>query len=577
MISKLTPLLLALSFIFISSCASEPVIVHSNQSTNSAQNSKITKTPPSNKKTPEVQLSPTPTKSAQATLAQELKAEPKPEPKVDLKIVPKVQSPEILTKNLNNMSLVNDAIENKLTLNELEAAAADSTLNAFKPQLLLKIGNIYLKNKEPDRAAEYFRALTTLYPQSVYSTQASILLASLLGSSEADANVIGAILPLTGRNATVGQHALNAIRLGLGLNKNEKKFRIALFDSQSDAELAAKGVDKLVTEDKAIAILGGFTAKEATAIALKAELLSVPFIGFSQKTGLTNIGEYIFRNALTPEMQVDKLVTYATEKLKAKKFAILYPNDSYGVEFSNAFWDHVLARGGQITAAQTYDPTTTDFSESIQKMVGTYYEEARADELKQRLKEIKQANKKREKENKSKTPVTKNLRDSITDSNVLPPIVDFDVLFLPDSSKSLGQVLAFMKFNDVPNMNYLGTNLWNTSDLPKRTAGEDAGIYFSAGIDTNDMLVRDSDFFKNYLETYNEEPTIVEVQAYEAASVLKAQILSGATGRESLAASLRGLQSSQGVDGEVKMSSQREFIRPVHILTIESGLLKKIE
>jgi ABC-type branched-subunit amino acid transport system substrate-binding protein len=525
----------------------------------------------------------TPKTETKTTETKTVKEEPAAKtPPVEVKIVPKVQTPESLLKNVNNLSVANNLIENELSLNELEAAAADPALASFKPQLLLRIGKLYQKNKENERAGEYYRSLTTMYPQSVYSTQAAVLLAALQSNGETDANVIGAILPLTGRNSSVGQHALNAIRLALGLNKDEKKFRIALFDSQSDPEMAAKGVEKLINEDKAIVILGGFSAKEAVSIANKAELFSVPFIAFSQKPGLTNVGEYVFRNAMTPEMQIDRLVSFAFEKLSAKRFAILYPNDSYGVEFSNAFWDHVLARGGQITAAQSYDPKTTDFSEPIQKMVGLYYEDARKDELKQRIEDMKAAAKKKEKENKNKSEEKKpapvrSSRDSISNENILPPIVDFDVVFIPDSSRALGQILAFMKFNEVPDMNYLGTNLWNSTDLPARAANEDAGIYFSTAFDLNDAEAREGTFFKEYFETYNEEPTSVEAQVYEATKIVKDKIDSGISGRESLAVSLRSLGSVTGVGSDIEMNSQRELVHPVHILTLDSGVVKRAQ
>jgi hypothetical protein len=189
--------------------------------------------------------------------------------------------------------------------------------------------------------------------------------------------------------------------------------------------------------------------------------------------------------------------------------------------------------------------------------------------------------KKKEKENKAKgdtkpKPV-KSQRDSYAEANILPPIIDFDVVFVPDNSRALGQVLAFMKFNDVVDMNYLGTNLWNTADLPKRAANEDAGIYFSSAFDMNDTEMRESPFFKEYFETYNEEPTIVEVQAYEATKIVKEQISSGVSGRESLAAALRGLGSTKGVATPVEMNSQRELTHPVNILMLDSGVVKKVQ
>ncbi|MBY0553301.1 penicillin-binding protein activator [bacterium] len=530
---------------------------------------------PSRQQTPAPQ--PVPIKPHHAAMVPNVPQVPPPPPIMDnastkitpLKPAEPVNNLTELKKNADNSKIATDLIENKLSAQELESAANDSSFAVLKPQLLLKIGKNYQKNNDDEKAAEYFRSITTLHPKAPQAAQAAVLLSSIQLADEVDAKVIGAILPLTGKNASIGQHALNALRMGLEINKTDTKFRIALFDSQSNPDQAIKGVDKLVKEDKAIVILGGFTSKEAVSIASRAELLAVPYIGFSQKSGLTNVGEYVFRNSITPEMQVDKITQFATEKLSAKKFAILFPNDSYGVEFSNIFWDHVLARGGEITAAQTYDPKETDFSEVIQKLVGTYYTEARSEEYKKRVREMKAKKADANKKGSS--------RDHWSEENVLPPIVDFDAIFVPDNSRALGQILAFMKYNDVTDMNYLGTNIWNSPDLPKRASNEDAGLYFVDAIDISQGATQTSTFFKDYLAQFNEEPTIVEIQVYEAAKIVKDQISSGASSREVLASRLRSLGRSPGVTGELRMSSQRELERPIHVLTLDSGLVKKVE
>lgn len=472
-----------------------------------------------------------------------------------------------LRKNLSNTKISEDIIENKLSLAELEVAAATPSFSSVKPQLLLKLGKSYQKAKQNDRAAEYYRSVSSLYPKTPQATQATALLANIQTAYAVDARVIGAVLPLTGRMASIGQHALNAIRMGLELNKPDTKLRLALFDSQSNAEMAAQGVSKLVRDDKAIVILGGFTSAEATSIAHQSEMLGVPFIGFSQKTGLTNIGENIFRNSLTPAMQVDTLVQFAFDKLAARRFAIVFPNDSYGIEFSNIFWDHVLARGGQVTAAQTYDPKETDFSEVTQKVLGTFYPEARPEEYRQRLAQVKATRRKTKSSG----------RDNWADENILKPIVDFDVIFIPDNSRALGQIMAFMKYNDVRDMNYIGTNLWNSPDLPKRANDEDAGLYFVDGLDISQGNPQDNEFFKNYLAQYKETPTLVEIQAYEAAQIVKTQLAAGASNREDLASRLRYMGRAKGVTGELRMSNQRELERPVHVLTLDGGLVKKMQ
>lgn len=547
-----TFLLSVLVFFLFTACTTQPVIVRKNRAV--PQPTKTATTP--------TKIT-SPINSQPQVIKQEIKKQD---------YVAGINYLEELQKNSSNIKLSTEIIDTRLGILDLERAAADASLSQFKPQIFLKLSKLHLKEKNNDKAVEYLRAITSLYPQSVYASQANTLLASLLNQDDANSKVIGAILPLTGKNSTVGQHALNAIRMGLGLDKPEtaSQFRIALFDSQSNPDLAAQGVEKLVNEDKAIAILGGFTAKEATSIATIAEQLSVPFIGFSQKSGLTNIGEYVFRNSLTPEMQVDALVGFATEKLGAKKFAVLFPNDSYGVEFSNIFWDHVLARGGEITAAQTYDPKETDFSEPVQKLLGTYYIEARTDEYEERLKQLSELK-------KNQHPGKKSVRDNWSEENILPPVVDFDVIFIPDSSRALGQILAFMKYNDVKNITALGTNIWNSPDLPKRAADQNAGIYFVDAIDISQNSSAPSAFFQDYFAQYNEEPSMVEIQTYEAAKILRDQIQSGADSRAALANILRSLGRSPGVTGELRMSSQREIERPIHVLTLDSGLVKKIE
>lgn len=556
------PVILVLAGFFIFGCANKRVVYHptrqqqprpTQQPAAPNQQQPITQTPPAQSGSQVQPVTPNP-----APMLPPVSAQRPTEPTNNL---------TELRKNISNTKIAEDLIENKLSEQELEIAAATPSFEAVKVHVLLKLGKTNQKNRNAGRAAEYYRAVTALYPNTPQATQAAALLNNIQMSYAVDARVIGAVLPLTGRMSSIGQHALNAIRLGLELNKPDAKYRLALFDSQSNADMAAKGVDKLIKEDKAIAILGGFTATEATAIAHQAEMFNVPYVGFSQKAGLTNIGENIFRNALTPEMQVDKLVQFAFDKLNARKFAIVFPNDSYGTEFSNIFWDHVLARGGEVTAAQTYDPKETDFSEISQKLLGTFHIEARAEEYKQRLAQLK-ARKKNQKAT----------RDHWADENVLSPIVDFDVVFVPDSSRALGQLLAFMKYYDVRNMNYIGTNIWNSPDLPKRTANENAGLYFVDALDSSQGSTQhENTFFKEYIAQYSENPTIVEVQAYEAARLVKTQLDSGASTRESLASRMRYLGRMSGATGELRMSNQRELQRPLHILTLDAGLIKKIE
>lgn len=584
-------------FLFLVACASQPVQFHP---------ARRTLPPPTEKKEPPTILKPTtpvvltpsttPTATevaAETVLIKEAQvptaAEPPKEvvkeaPKETIaKPVPLVEEPQDLMAVIKNPKVsrnkVLEAINRETNISIidriLEQPITETQIQIYRSHLYFKAAQLAQKNRRLDLATQYFRALTSQYPQSPLTTKANNEIALLQASQEVDAKVIGAILPLTGKNSNIGQHALNSIRLGLGLNRPNSNFRLAIFDSQSVAESVADGVDKLVRDDKVVAIIGGLSSKEALNAAQRADHLGVPFIGLSQKAGLTSVGDYVFRNSLTAEMQVDRLVQFAVEKLNAKRFAVLYPNDAYGVEFANIYWDHVLARGGKITAAQTYDPKENDFTVAIQKMVGTYYIEARQEEYDLRLKEI--AQEKKDKLDKAKKPKLVSSRAHEVQENVLQPIVDFDVLFIPDTGKTLGQVMAFMKVNDVLQTTYLGTNIWNSPDLVKRAGVQHNSIFFVDAVDVNDASVRETPFFKEYVASYGEEPALIEVQVYESAKILKDLLSSGASGRESLASKLRILGRVPGVNSELRMSNNRELERSLHVLSLETGLIKKVD
>lgn len=390
------------------------------------------------------------------------------------------------------------------------------------------------------------------------------------------AKKIGLILPLTGKNAGVSQRLVDAVRMGLNLKNATGEFSnfiLTLYDSQGNPAVAAKGVEKLLKDDHVIAIIGGIAGKEASAIAEQADFFQVPFFAFSQKSDLTKNSYYTFRNAITPAMQVNKLVEYAVTTLKARRLAILYPNDPYGIEFANAFWDHALAYGAQITAAQTYDPKTSDFTPYIQKMVGTYYTDNRAEEYNAKLRDLKL--KKSNDKNKPKA----SSRESQYQENLLEPIVDFDAIFIPDSSKVLGQAIAFFKTADVPSMTYLGTNLWNTDDTVRRAGTADtlqANRIFLVDAKNSDEEIGRSYFHRLYNKLNQVDPSLLESQAYEAARVLHDQIQNGYTYRSSLAERLRELGTVKGAYSDIYMNNSQELVRGISVLGVENGSIKKI-
>lgn len=449
-----------------------------------------------------------------------------------------------------------DIVENKLNEDQLEGVAKGGDFQFLRGYAVFRLGEIHFENKDYGGARKYFNTITEQLPGTDLAFRSQELLNHINAARNVQSKTVGVVLPLSGRTGPIAQRALRGLEMGLGLHLPGSGFRLAVMDSEGNPDSARRGVDRLVKEDNVIAVVGSLLSKTAPAVAAKADELGVPSIALSQRSKVTEIGPTVFRNALTSEMQVRALVRTAMNDLGMKKFAILFPNDPYGVEFTNIFWDEVLTRGGQITAVQTYSPKETDFRFVIQRLVGTYFGEARQDEFNVRMKELQKSDKRR----------------SVRSNNletVLPAITDFDAIFIPDSIKALGQISAMLSYSDIRNVKLLGTNLWNTKDTVRRAGNFANNLIF---VDSIDLAGGDrSRFAAEYKALYGEEPSLIEIQAYDSGLILRQLIAGGADSRESLTRALSQLKRFPGSIGYLSVNEDREVERPLMPLTIEKN------
>jgi hypothetical protein len=376
-----------------------------------------------------------------------------------------------------------------------------------------------------------------------------ILVWTSLAFAAAPIYQVGLILPLKGKNSSMGQRALKAVTLSLPQN------RLVIIDSQDDPAKAALAVDKLAQQSNVIAILGGINGKESAAISVQAEKHGIAFFSFSQKLDITDNKLFTFRNAITAQMQMLKLLQHSFTHLKAKKFAIMYPNDSYGIEYANQFWDLVLAGGGEVVAATTYHPQEKNFNEPVQKLLGMYHSKARWEEFKVRRRVVNKHYK--------KLQDMSGQRENIAQEDILTPIVDFDVLFVPDTAKNMTVISAFIRSKGVPSINYLGTNLWSRADIFNRIEKSADHIYF---VDTAET----KEFSQQFKRIYRYSPAPLEIQIFETSEIFKS-ILSKPKKytRSLLAYELTNLNTT--INGSnLKMSNNNEMERDLEIFTLNA-------
>jgi ABC-type branched-subunit amino acid transport system substrate-binding protein len=203
------------------------------------------------------------------------------------------------------------------------------------------------------------------------------------------------------------------------------------------------------------------------------------------------------------------------------RFAILYPEETYGLTFMNLFWDQLLEAGGQVVAVESYKPDQTDFSDSIKKLVGLYYEIP--EDLKPEDEEELTAE---EDQDASKTPeeaasetIQKGARGE-TEEEEPEAIVDFDAIFIPDSPGKAGQIVPQLAYYDIKDVYILGTNLWHSNSLIKIANQYVQGAVMPDGFFADSSSPRVQKFVQEFDETYQETPDFIEAIVYDSAMIL---------------------------------------------------------
>ncbi|MBU6153390.1 MAG: penicillin-binding protein activator, partial [Bdellovibrionales bacterium] len=247
-------------------------------------------------------------------------------------------------------------------------------------------------------------------------------------SGESNAKRIGLLLPLSGRYENFGKKVQRSVELAFQTSTDSaaKSFELISVDAGETPASHLEGMKKLVEEHQVIAIIGPVLSKTLESIKTKAEYYQTPMISVAPAQGA--LSPNIFSCSISAKDQVEKVVDYAMGVRGFKRFAILAPSNKAGRETAKLFWDEVAQKRGEIRGFELYDPDLTDFREPVDKIVGLHYTEPRNPEWVELAEKRKELN------------ITKKTMKTIQYFN-LPPIQDFDAVFIADEAKTVGQII----------------------------------------------------------------------------------------------------------------------------------------
>lgn len=315
-------------------------------------------------------------------------------------------------------------------------------------------------------------------------------------AASSDTVRIALLLPLTGRNAVIGQALLNAAQLAL-FDFADSRFELLPHDTQGTPAGAANAASMAIG-DGASVILGPLLSRNVAAVAPAARAANVPVLAFSNDRSIAGNGIYTL--GFLPAEQVRRVVRFASSK-GVTRFAALAPDNAYGARVIAAMRQTVDAQGASITRAMFYDPTAGDFTDVVRQF-GDY------DIRRKALLDQREALEAQDDE------ISKRALKRLENLQTIGDL-PFEALLVADGGKRLLSVAALLPFYDIDpgTVRMLGTGQWDEPGIGKEPAL--IGGWYAAPPPSARV-----DFDQLYVDTYGERPPRLVTMAYDATALV---------------------------------------------------------
>ena len=186
---------------------------------------------------------------------------------------------------------------------------------------------------------------------------------------------IGVVLPVTGRlSSTFGVPIGTGFELALEeINNSQlggRSIKLIIEDDQSTVEGAVAAYNKLIQQDGVPVILGPATSSQsAAAFPIAQENQVVAFSPTSAARGLSAIGDFVFRAALTTDVLIPSGIETTSAKLGYTTAATMYDeSDVFSTDSDEAVREALAANGVEVLITETFQGGDTDFSTQLTRI-----------------------------------------------------------------------------------------------------------------------------------------------------------------------------------------------------------------
>ncbi len=394
--------------------------------------------------------------------------------------------------------------------------------------------------------------------------------------------VIGVVLPLTSPLARVAEETLQGVLLAAGIFDPEMRgpqgggLQVEVRDAAAAPARAAAAIRELAERGDVVAAIGPLLRDETQAAAREAEAVGLPLITLTRREAVAAERPEVFRMGLTRAAEAEALAEHAVQRVGIQRVAILYPRDEYGEEFRTLLWLALEERGAEIVGVAGYDPGATDFAGPIRSLVGYEFLDPETEKLlAQREKMLNRAKRLPTEEAKELRTEARELTHP--DGSPIPPIIDFDALFIPDAHDKVGLIAPALAYHQVSGVRLFGSSGWHHPDLVEIAGRHVEGAFFASGFDPAYPSPVVQEFSRRFEMSFGVPATVFAAQGFDAANLIQLQMLRGATTADSLRDAILATRLFPGVSGAMALEADGNVNRRPFLVGIQRGRPTSIE
>jgi ABC-type branched-subunit amino acid transport system substrate-binding protein len=159
---------------------------------------------------------------------------------------------------------------------------------------------------------------------------------------------VALLVPLSGKNAGLGQAMLNAAQLAV-FDVAPVNFELMPRDTGTTTDSAVLAARDAIASGAQL-LIGPLFAVDVAAVKPVVQTSNVNMLALSTDVSLAEPGAYVM--GFAPAPQVERVVAYAARH-GARRFAALIPNGAYGALVQEAFEGAVRRQGGTVVASES--------------------------------------------------------------------------------------------------------------------------------------------------------------------------------------------------------------------------------